>query len=124
MFDVGALLVSFIAAFVIVQSSDQQSDSIVSRSSLGYEIALIGLVFNPLLLASGQIAMRKMVNIHHFVVSSYLNVSVGLAGVLMTWILGDSFFGAARQFTMFSWILISLCSGLVMVAQTAKFLAL
>ena len=42
----------------------------------------------------------------------------------MTWLLGESFFAAAKEFTVLSWILITMCSGLVMVAQTAKFLAL
>jgi len=124
-FEIFAIVVAFIAASIIIRASSGSSEvTEVPDSQLGARVALFGLIFNPLLLASGQIAMRKMVNVHHFVVSSYLNFSVGIAGAVMVWILGESFFGAAMQFDWVSWVLIVAASWLVMVAQTAKFLAL
>jgi drug/metabolite transporter (DMT)-like permease len=59
-FDVVALILAFTASFIIIQASDDQSqaDANLSGSTLGFQIALIGLILNPFLLASGQIAMR------------------------------------------------------------------
>ena len=51
-------------------------------------IALVGLILNPVLIASGQIAMRQMVNINYMVVSSYLNFFVGVVAAIMIFALG------------------------------------
>ena len=60
--------------------------------------------------------MRRMVSVHYLVVSSYLNFSVGIAGAVMVWLLGESYFDAARQFNWLSWVLITSASAVVMVA--------
>ena len=67
-----------------------------------------------------------MVGIHHFVVSSYLNFAIGVTGVVVQLLLGESLWDTvlvASQFSVVSWVLVVLASVLVMVAQTTKFLA-
>jgi drug/metabolite transporter (DMT)-like permease len=84
---------------------------------------LAGLILNPFLLASGTIAMRKMVNIHHFVVSSYLNFAIGIIGAIFSWLLGQSLAESVSEMSILSWLLVFMASALVMITQIAKFLA-
>ena len=64
-----------------------------------------------------------MVNIHHYVVSSYLNFAVGITGAIAAWLLGQNLAETVRELSILSWVLVTLGSALVMVAQIAKFLA-
>ena len=53
-FDVVALILAFTASFIIIQASDEQGQAdVTSGSVLGFQIALLGLILNPFLLASG-----------------------------------------------------------------------
>jgi drug/metabolite transporter (DMT)-like permease len=64
-----------------------------------------------------------MVNIHHYVVSSYLNFAVGITGAIAAWLLGQNLAETVRELSILSWVLVTLGSALVMVSQIAKFLA-
>lgn len=49
------------------------------------------LLLNPFLIASGNIAMRKMKKFHMAVVSFYLNIGIALTSIVMIFALGVGF---------------------------------
>lgn len=49
------------------------------------------LAINPLVTAGGSIAMRKMKKFHYSVVSTYLNLCIGLTSAIIMLAFGESF---------------------------------
>jgi len=118
-FDIMTLLLATSAAIMIVAGMEGESSDVIKSNPW----ALVGLALNPILLAAGQVAMRKMRKMPESTVTTYSAFTLILASCIMIVATGDSF-TFYKDFDKTSWLLILLIGFLVVLQQTTKFTAL
>ena len=123
----GTLLLAFASILLVIIGFEEPSDNVYEKinSALPY----IGIFVNPILLATGAIAMRKMRKMPEAVVSSYVNTGLFIvSGILIavvktpdrTSYQGFTFW---KDFDSLTWFLIP-CNGIsTVITQTTKFAA-
>ena len=85
--------------------------------------ATFSLVVQPLALAGGIVAMRRMKKMHAMVVSSYVNLTTAVFSILFIWLSSTRDFSFIAMMPEASWFLFALVSFLIVLEQTTKFMA-
>ena len=80
------------------------------------------LLLNPIAIAVGNIAMRKMRKMPELVVSSYINVTLGILSLCIVYISGDDL-SPWKKFNWFDWLMTCGLSVFVLFSQTFRFKA-
>lgn len=125
-FEVFMLVLTIVGILIVIlggflsPNKEQKSETV--DPTLLY-IMYGALLLNPFLIASGNIAMRKMKKFHMAVVSFYLNIGIATTSLIMIFALGVGF-DIYKTFDWQSWAL-SFATGAISVSsQTARFYAL
>lgn len=85
-------------------------------------VLIMVLLLNPIAIAVGNIAMRKMRKMPELVVSSYMNVTLGIVSPCVVLISGDNL-SLWKSFGWFDWLMTCGLSVFVLFSQTFRFKA-
>lgn len=85
--------------------------------------AIIALCMQPLLLAGGVIATRKIKKNHPLAITCYSNVLLATASVLGIWFDSDLNFDFVSELVPISWLFIIIAGLFTIFENTAKFMA-
>ena len=86
-------------------------------------MALVGLCAQPILLAGGMIAARKMKKNHPMAQACYTNLLLGIVSVIGVQLYEHISYTYFANFSAVSWVLITLAGIFTIFENTAKFMA-
>ena len=88
-----------------------------------HRLVIVGLCAQPVLLAGGMIAARKMRKNHPMAQACYTNLLLGIVSVIGVQCYDHISFDFIYQFSATSWLLITLAGIFTISENTAKFMA-
>lgn len=120
-FQIAALIISFAGILIVILGGDVEDDTHYGQDAGFFEYFV--LLANPVLIATGTIAMRKMRKMHESVVSSYMNLTLGMTCAVAMWIQGENL-SICNGFNVPDWVYTVSLSFTVLCSQTFRFKAL
>jgi drug/metabolite transporter (DMT)-like permease len=115
---ISVLIVLSCVMMIIFGSTGEEEEAMNSN-----KLAIIALCFQPLLLAGGMIAARKMKKNHPMAQTCYSNLLLGIMSVIGIKCYDHIDFSYIPELSLWSWVLISLAGLFTIFENTAKFLA-
>ena len=113
------LLVAFGGIALVIKGGQDNSMATIEEGSW---LLTLALLMNPLAIAVGNIAMRSMRKMPELVVSSYMNITLGVLSTAIVFISGDDL-KAWNAFDWFDWLMVGGLSTFVLFSQTFRFKA-
>jgi len=101
-FDIVSLVLALSGALMIVLGMQSDDESATERSPWLF----VALAANPVLIAFGEVAMRKMRKLPAATVVCYINYAITIWSLVMMWILSEPY-DFFTNFDLISWLLVS-----------------
>jgi drug/metabolite transporter (DMT)-like permease len=114
------LLIAFFGVVLMIVGGSPQDEEVVSSKS--WYLYLL-LMLNPVFIATGELAMRRMKKMPDTVVSLYMNLALFFVSYLVISFNGDDF-TTWKKFDFWDWLLMFSLSCTTLISQSLKFLAL
>lgn len=117
------LVISQAATGLVLFGQDSTDVSSAKESSSSNFFGILLLLLNPLIIATGVVAMRNMRKMHEAVITSYMNLM--LLAIMLTVVYAQgSDLSPARNFTVVDWIALAGLATSNVGSQTFRFRAI
>ena len=122
-FELTIMLLSLVCVILFSVFATSEEDSHRAKTSTPMWVLYASLATSPVLIAGGNIAMRKMKKFHNAVVAWYQSWAVLLVSITVILITQEGF-EVFKTFDWRSWVLISLIGFFAVLSLTTRFKAL